>query len=234
MLRSATLSLSQLALTALLLSAVPALAQQPLPTQPAPGKGTPTSKTKAAPPKAEGGAPAATGSESGLRQRVEQLEEQLVDMNVVIGTLEIAGEVGRRSSSRTACPGWRRQHGRERCCPSRRHRNPNSSADLSGRATRRADAHRQPRAAPLGCWRRLSSVDHGRAKRHGSRASRRWLRYDGCHRADRRPDRQPDRGRHAARGGNATSAGRWRYAGRRHRCSHCSAKRQHGRRGWQP
>ena len=35
------------------------LAQQPLPTQPAPGKGTPTSKTKAATPKAEGGAPAA-------------------------------------------------------------------------------------------------------------------------------------------------------------------------------
>ena len=94
MLRSATLSLSRLALTALLLSAVPALAQQPLPTQPAPGKGTPTSKTKAAPPKAEGGAPAATGSESGLRQRVEQLEEQLVDMNVVIGTLELLAKSG--------------------------------------------------------------------------------------------------------------------------------------------
>ena len=34
-------------------------------------------------------APAAVGAaDSGLKQRVEQLEEQLVDMQVVVGTLE--------------------------------------------------------------------------------------------------------------------------------------------------
>jgi tol-pal system protein YbgF len=92
-------------LTALLLSAVPALAQQPLPTQTAPGKGAPTSKTKAATPKAEGGAPtAATGGESGLRQRVEQLEEQLVDMNVVIGTLESLAKSGGAAAAVARAP----------------------------------------------------------------------------------------------------------------------------------
>lgn len=43
-----------------------------------------------APPPAAPKAPAAapSGNEAGLRQRIEQLEEQIVDMQVVIGTLE--------------------------------------------------------------------------------------------------------------------------------------------------
>jgi tol-pal system protein YbgF len=42
---------------------------------------------------------AATGSDQGLRQRVEQLEEQLVDLQVVVGTLEsLARASGARGS----------------------------------------------------------------------------------------------------------------------------------------
>jgi tol-pal system protein YbgF len=51
----------------------------------------------------------ATSSEAGLRQRVEQLEEQLVDMQVVVGTLESlakgvssTGSVGARNNPGTA------------------------------------------------------------------------------------------------------------------------------------
>ena len=50
----------------------------------APGAQPPRGQTKAAP---KGAAPSATG-EAALRQRVEQLEEQLVDMQVLVGTLE--------------------------------------------------------------------------------------------------------------------------------------------------
>ena len=46
---------------------------------------TPPRHTKAAAPK--GTAPSATG-DGALRQRVEQLEEQLVDMQVLVGTLK--------------------------------------------------------------------------------------------------------------------------------------------------
>jgi tol-pal system protein YbgF len=74
---------------ALVLPALPAGAQQaqpyppvrglpaPMPPPPAPGV---QPATKAAAP--------APGGEAALRQRVEQLEEQLVDMQVVVGTLE--------------------------------------------------------------------------------------------------------------------------------------------------
>ncbi len=58
------------ALTLALAMQPPALAQQARPNQPAP---------KAAP---------AAPSDSGLARRVEQIEEQLVDMQVVVGTLE--------------------------------------------------------------------------------------------------------------------------------------------------
>jgi tol-pal system protein YbgF len=45
--------------------------------------------------KSAGAAPATPGAESsGLRQRVEQLEEQLVDLQVVIGTLESLARTG--------------------------------------------------------------------------------------------------------------------------------------------
>ena len=56
-----------------------ALAQQPARPHAVPPA------SKAASPARDNGAPA---SDSGLRQRVEQLEEQLVDMQVVVGTLE--------------------------------------------------------------------------------------------------------------------------------------------------
>jgi tol-pal system protein YbgF len=72
-----------LVLSAALLAQSPAtllLAQQPPPAQRPPPASTP----KAATP----GRDAAAAGESGLRQRIEQLEEQLVDMQVVIGTLE--------------------------------------------------------------------------------------------------------------------------------------------------
>lgn len=59
---------------------IPAQAQ---PLQ-APGAQPPRGQAKAAP---KGAAPSASG-EAALRQRVEQLEEQLVDMQVLVGTLE--------------------------------------------------------------------------------------------------------------------------------------------------
>jgi tol-pal system protein YbgF len=61
-----------------LLSIAPAPAQQPARPQPMPGP-----LPKAAAPR-----DGAQTSDSALRQRIEQLEEQLVDMQVVVGTLE--------------------------------------------------------------------------------------------------------------------------------------------------
>ena len=52
------------------------------------------------PPKASAPAAAgATGSEGGLKARVDTLEEQLVDMQVVVGTLESLAKSGASSSS---------------------------------------------------------------------------------------------------------------------------------------
>ena len=68
------LRLSAVALLASSLGSL-ALAQQPRPQVP----------PKAAPPPAREAAPA---GDAALRQRIEQLEEQLVDMQVVVGTLE--------------------------------------------------------------------------------------------------------------------------------------------------
>jgi tol-pal system protein YbgF len=51
-------------------------------------------------PKSQGGAQA--GADEALRQRVEQLEEQLVDMQVVVGTLE---SLATRGAPVTASPG---------------------------------------------------------------------------------------------------------------------------------
>lgn len=47
-----------------------------------------TAPAQQAQPKAKAGAPAAPADDSALRQRVDQLEEQLVDMQVAIGTFE--------------------------------------------------------------------------------------------------------------------------------------------------
>jgi tol-pal system protein YbgF len=71
------------AVVAALLATAPVLAQQgpPVVQRPLP---PPQPTPKAAPPRDAG----ASSGEAGLRQRVEQLEEQLVDMQVVVGTLE--------------------------------------------------------------------------------------------------------------------------------------------------
>jgi tol-pal system protein YbgF len=88
---------------ALALLAGPALAQSP-PFQPkagasAPAKGGPP---PARAPQAKSAEGAAGGTDAGLRQRVEQLEEQLVDLQVVIGTLEsLARTPGAASASPT-------------------------------------------------------------------------------------------------------------------------------------
>lgn len=96
MLRSSILSLTRSALPILLVSAMPAHAQAPAQPPGAVAKTAPAPAAKSKPAaKPEGAAPAPSGgSEGGLRQRVEQLEEQLVDMNVVIGTLESLAKSG--------------------------------------------------------------------------------------------------------------------------------------------
>jgi tol-pal system protein YbgF len=78
-------------------AAQPVAAQQQ--TTPAPGKSTgkqaPAAQAK---PPAEGGV---SSNEGGLRPRVEQLEEQLVDMQVVIGTLESLAKGGAASGAQS-------------------------------------------------------------------------------------------------------------------------------------
>jgi tol-pal system protein YbgF len=71
--------------TLLALCGLPALAQQPPQAPPAKAPSTPGPAPKV--PAAAAPAPAA-GNEAALRQRIEQLEEQLVDLQVVVGTLE--------------------------------------------------------------------------------------------------------------------------------------------------
>ena len=76
-----------------LLSIAPAPAQQPAPAQrPQP---LPAPLPKAAAPR-----DGAQTSELALRQRIEQLEEQLVDMQVVVGTLEVLGQGRPRTDGR--------------------------------------------------------------------------------------------------------------------------------------
>jgi tol-pal system protein YbgF len=76
-----------------------AFAQQP------PG---PAPRPPAAPPAAKAPAPArdaAPAGDTALRQRVEQLEEQLVDMQVVVGTLESLARGATAPSSARQAPG---------------------------------------------------------------------------------------------------------------------------------
>jgi tol-pal system protein YbgF len=65
---------------------------QPKPT-PKAQPGVPPAKAPAATAREDGGGPA-RGGDQALRQRVEQLEEQLSDMQVMVGTLESMGRVG--------------------------------------------------------------------------------------------------------------------------------------------
>lgn len=83
------------------LTASAAYAQQPVPAAPAAAK---PAKTAAAPKAAKSeGSPAVAG-ESALRQRVDNLEEQLVDMQVVVGTLE---SFAKSSGAASASPTYR-------------------------------------------------------------------------------------------------------------------------------
>jgi tol-pal system protein YbgF len=95
-----------LAISALFASDL-ATAQQPVPSaRPAtPAKQSAPSGQKAAPAKAEGAAVTETArSDTAWRQRVEQLEEQLVDMQVVIGTLESLARGGGAGRAPTSLP----------------------------------------------------------------------------------------------------------------------------------
>lgn len=72
--------------------------QPPLLTAPATKPVKPPVAAKPAKAAAEGVGPA-TGSESALKQRVEALEDQLVDMQVLVGTLETLAKSGGASSA---------------------------------------------------------------------------------------------------------------------------------------
>jgi tol-pal system protein YbgF len=93
-----------LLIAGLLLAAVaaPAWAQAPSAAPATPGSAAkaPPPAQKRAPAKAgEAGAAPSPAGDAGLRQRVEQLEEQLVDMQVVIGTLESLAKSGGGSAA---------------------------------------------------------------------------------------------------------------------------------------
>ncbi len=92
--------LSAVALAALLATSGAALAQQP----PAPPGAKAAAKAKPAAAAKSDAGPAAAAGESGLRQRVEQLEEQLVDLQVVIGTLESLAKSGGGSAPVARAP----------------------------------------------------------------------------------------------------------------------------------
>ena len=67
---------------------------QPKPKSPPAGQQPPAAKAPAAASNPESAPAARPGGETALRQRIDQLEEQLADMQVVIGTLESLGRGG--------------------------------------------------------------------------------------------------------------------------------------------
>ena len=99
------------AVAAVLLSLTAANAQQqqpqPLPSAqgrpPARGPATTTTPT-ARPAETKGDTSQARGGDAQLRQRIEQLEEQLVDMQVVIGTLESLARAPAQTGSAAPAP----------------------------------------------------------------------------------------------------------------------------------
>jgi tol-pal system protein YbgF len=86
----------------LVLASTWAVAQQPLPPPGAATAPRPPQPKAAAPKAPTAGAPA---TEAQLRQRVEQLEEQLVDMQVLVGTLESLARGGGAAPARPGSSG---------------------------------------------------------------------------------------------------------------------------------
>lgn len=99
-----------MALFALVTAASPLLAQGRVTSEPLdapPGTENPPAASQPARKSGKSGADgpaAAPSSDAALRQRVEQLEEQLVDMQVVIGTLESLARSGGGAASGRAAP----------------------------------------------------------------------------------------------------------------------------------
>lgn len=72
-------------------------------TNPPPRPAAPAARAKQ--PAKQAGDHPGSGSEASLRQRVEQLEEQLVDLQVVVGTVESLARAGGPSTASTAYRG---------------------------------------------------------------------------------------------------------------------------------
>lgn len=115
-----------IAATALAVHAEPILLAQATPVAPPPAAGATkpggaapaATAQKRATTKATEAPPAAAASgDSGLRQRVEALEEQLVDLQVVIGTLESLARSG--GTAAAAAPAWRSGGGASASDPAR-------------------------------------------------------------------------------------------------------------------
>lgn len=92
------------ALVVALLAAATPFAAMAQGVQPAPGPAKPAKAAAPAKPAKPDATPAAQGGESALRQRIENLEEQLVDMQVVVGTLD---SFAKSSGAASASPAYR-------------------------------------------------------------------------------------------------------------------------------
>ena len=107
--------------------------------------------------KAAKGAPAAAAAapaaDAGLKARVETLEEQLVDMQVVVGTLESLGKNG--GSAPAAFPAG---FGRRGCGAHRRSRDAGSGSDGRASAAIRSGSQSWRQPAP---WRYSFEYEHG-------------------------------------------------------------------------
>ena len=89
-------------------------AEQPARSQPAQGQPKATSKSAATPrapaatqPKEDPSLAGSRAADPALRQRIEQLEEQLADMQVLVGTLESLGKGGGSAMSASASEAFR-------------------------------------------------------------------------------------------------------------------------------
>ena len=96
---------------AVLLSQAAAIAQQPQPQQLPSAQGRPPARAPATtatptnrPAETKGEPAQGRGGDAQLRQRIEQLEEQLVDMQVIIGTLESLARAPGQTGSAAPAP----------------------------------------------------------------------------------------------------------------------------------